>query len=76
MFEVLPTNVGRVYIGAPTMDRATYTDLYAILAIPTDNFLPTFSVALTIAPNALCLNDFYIDADESGDGVIVTYLVL
>ncbi len=76
MFEVLPTNVGRVYIGAPTMDRTTFTDLFAILAIPTDNFLPTFSTALTIAPNALCVNDFWVDADEGGDGVIVTFLVL
>lgn len=50
--------------------------MFAFIAIPTANHIPAFSVALTIAPNALNVGDFYVDADVADDGVIVTYLVL
>src|SRR3990167_7769393 len=75
MFQALPTNTGRVYIGTAAVDRTTLANAFAILAIPTANILPSFSAALTIAPNGLVLNTFYVDADEADDGVILTYLV-
>lgn len=75
MFQARPANVGRVYIGRATMNRGALTDTYAVIPVPTLNFLPTFSIALTIAPNALPLEDFYVDADNVGDGVLVTFLV-
>lgn len=74
MFQALPANTGKIYIGTRNMDQAMLTNLFAILPIPTDNFLPTFSCALTIAPNGLALETFYVDAENSGEGVIVTYL--
>ena len=76
MFQVFPDNTGKVYIGMPDMDPAAKTGLFATLAVPTTNLLPNFSVAITIAPNALCLNDFWVLADNAGEGCIVTYLVL
>ncbi len=76
MFQALPTNVGIVYIGSRTMDKTTLTNLFAMLPVPTANLLPSFSCAITVAPNALAVNEFWVDADEGGDGVIVTYLVL
>lgn len=77
MFQALPTNTGLIYVGAAEeIVRATFAQVRAILGIPTDNFIPTFSAALTIAPNGLALEQFWIDADVSTDGVLVTYLQL
>lgn len=75
MFQALPTNTGRIFIGTVEMDSTTLANVFAILAIPTDNQLPTFSAALTISPNGLKLNEFYIDAEVPDDGVLITVLV-
>ena len=76
MFQVLPTNAGKVYIGRANMDKTAYTGLFAILVAPSASQLPNFSAAITQAPNALGVEEFYIDADVAGEGVIVTILVL
>jgi hypothetical protein len=75
MFEAAPGNTGKVYIGWQTLDRSTFAGVMAILAVPTTNFLPTFSAAVTIAPNGLNVNEFWIDADNSNEGAIVTLLI-
>ena len=75
MFQALPTNSGKVYVGKIGLDKTTYENCFAILAVPTSNFIPTFSVALTIAPNGLALEPFYLDADVQDDGVLITVLV-
>ena len=75
MFQALPTNVGIVYIGTSALVRATFTNCFAYLPVPTTNQAPTFSAALTIAPNGLALGQYYIDADNAGDGVLVTVLI-
>lgn len=75
MFQALPSNVGNVYIGLSGLVRATLAQVLAVLAIPTVNSFPTFSAALTLAPNAVQLQDLYIDADNANDGVIVATLV-
>lgn len=77
LFQALPGNTGKVYIGNRTLNSSTFVGCMAILAIPTTNQLPTFSAALTNAPNALDqLQTFFIDADNADDGVLVTYMVL
>lgn len=76
LFQALPTNTGKVYVGNRTLDSSTLVGCYAILAIPTTNQLPTFSAALTIAPNGLdAAQTFFVDADNADDGVLVTILV-
>lgn len=74
LFQALPTNTGKVYVGLAGMNKATYVGVLAILPIPTENFLPAFSTSLTIAPNALILTQFAIDADNASDGVLVSAL--
>jgi hypothetical protein len=76
LIQVLPGNTGKIYVGGPGFNKSTGVGRYCILPIPTVNFLPAFNVALTIAPNALTLNDYYIDADNADDGVTVSFLVL
>lgn len=75
LIQARPGNAGRVYIGTATMNRVAETGLYAILAIPTANQLPTFSAALTLSPNAIQLQDLFIDVDVNNDGVLVSVLV-
>ena len=75
MFQALRGNTGAVFIGTAALDAASEANLFAVLAIPTTNSLPSFSAALTIAPNGLVLNEFYIDAAVAGDGVLVTFMV-
>ena len=76
MIQALPSNTGKIYIGNVELDSTTLVGCFAILAEPTANTLPTFSAALTIAPNGLEMETFWIDADVSDDGVLVTVLVL
>jgi hypothetical protein len=75
LIQALPTNTGAVYIGTLQMSRSQYTGVFSVLAIPTDNQIPSFSAALTLAPAGIRLCDLYIDADQANDGVIVTVLV-
>jgi len=75
LIQALPGNTGRVYIGTSALNRAAFTDLYAVLAVPSGAALPSFSTALTLAPNAINVGDFYIDCDVASDGVIVTVLI-
>ena len=75
LFQALPENTGRVYVGSETMNRPARTGLFAMVPAPSTGALPSFSTALTIAPNGINAADFYIDADTPGDGVVVTALI-
>ena len=75
LIQALPGNTGRVYIGLPTLNKTTCVGCYAILPAPAGAALPSFSTALTLAPNAINVADFWIDVDAGGDGVIITALI-
>lgn len=68
-------NTGRVYIGTVGMNKATGENVLAVLAIPTDNTIPSWSAALTLAPNAINLSMLYVDADVADSKVLVGVLV-
>src|SRR5512146_2093733 len=69
LIEVLPTNTGRTYVGSATMNRTTLVGVYAVLAVPTSNLLPTFTA------NHFNLADVYITTDTQGEGVLASYVV-
>lgn len=79
LFQARPTNAGLVYIGEATMDRTALTGLFAVLPAPSGGpprvSIPSFSVAITIAPNGLRLEDYWVDVDTAEDGVLVSVLV-
>lgn len=75
MVQAWRANVGMVFVGAKYMDISSGVGLYAQIPAPTDAFIGTFSAALTIAPNGLNTKEFWIDADENDDAVIVSVLV-
>lgn len=68
-------NTGKVYVGRVTMNKTTGVDVLAVLAIPTDNSIPSFTAALTLSPNAVNLSDLYLDADIAGEGALVSVLI-
>lgn len=73
MLQVLPTNTDRITVYQLQAD-GSYNEV-AFLAAPTDNFIPSFSAALTIAPNSIVMSDLYVDAAVADEGVIVDLLV-
>lgn len=75
LFQTLPGNTGKMYIGKANLDRTTLVGVLAILAIPTTNLLPTFSAAITWSANGLMLEELYVDADVANEGVLCTVLV-
>lgn len=76
MVESLSTNTGKIFIGTSGMNKTTLAGVVAILAIPTSNILPVFTVGFSGAPNAFNLADYYVDADNSGEAVLVSTLEL
>lgn len=75
LFQALPGNTGKVYLGTAGLVRATLAGVMAVLAVPTANAIPAFSVAHTLAPAGITLSDIFVDADVTNDGVLVTVLV-
>ena len=75
LVEALPTNTGKVYVGLDGLDTVTLVNVLVVLPVPTANLLPTFSVSLTQAANALNLMQLRFDADVALDGVLVSALV-
>ena len=73
--QAMPANTGKVYIGLSTMNKSTLANVVAVLAIPTDNTIPSFTAALTLSPNAVNLSDLYLDADVASNGAIVSVLI-
>jgi hypothetical protein len=72
LIQALSTNLGKVYIGVAGLSKATLANCLVVLPIPTVNLLPTFSISLTTAANALSLSDLWIDADNAGEGVLIS----
>ena len=75
LIQALPSNTGKVYIGKQTLNKTTFADVYAILPAASAGALPSFSAAITCSPNGVNVNDFWIDVETGGDGVLVTVLV-
>jgi hypothetical protein len=75
VIQALAGNTGKIYIGLSTMVKSTLVGVLVVLPVPTANLIPTFSVSLTEAANALSLSDLWIDADTNGEGVTVSGVV-
>jgi len=74
MIEALPTNTGKCYIGNDKLMKGVSGE-FAILAVPTANTIPTYNETISSAPDALNLFDYWIDVDNNGEGVLVSYVV-
>jgi hypothetical protein len=73
VFEVWPANLGKIYIcDRANAVKATGVGVLAILAAPSANNYPSAGVGVPSAPAALNAGDLWIDADNSGEGVLVS----
>lgn len=75
LIQACKGNAGVAYVGDSTLVKGAQTGLLGELAIPTANTIPSWSAALTLAPNAIDASQVYVDVDTNGDGVIVSVLV-
>lgn len=76
LIQAWKNNKGDIYVGAENMDRTTGVGVKAVLAVPTANSIPSFSVVLNNCPNGLNLSAVWLDADQKNEGALVTALVL
>ena len=76
LVEVLPGNTGKVYIGdSPGMNVALMEHVLVWLPPPTANTAPSYNVTISSAPNALSVQDRYLDVETDGEGVLVSIAV-
>ena len=83
LIQALPNNTGRIIVGFDNTCRANAAGVnpsgtvLAIIGAPTSNTAtpPSANGGNPTAPAAINLQQFWIDASVSGEGVIVSYLV-
>lgn len=75
MIQAFPTNVGLAYVGLSGMNKATGAGVLAIIGKPSADevSVPSVSASIPLAPAGLNVADLYIDADDNGAGVIISY---
>ena len=74
MLQALQANIGRIYVGSPGLNKSTLAFCGNVLAPYTVIPYHTMSAALTISPNGLAMASFVLDADNNGEGVLVSIL--
>lgn len=75
MLQALPTNTGKIYIGLKGLNSTTLANCLVILPAPSDAIKGPFtsaSFSQPFVPAGVNLSDMVIDADNSGEGVIVS----
>lgn len=74
--QALPSNTGKIWIGKSTMKKGASppSGVMAVLAVPTTNIIPSFSASIALAAGGITATDFWIDADNMSDGVVIAIL--
>jgi hypothetical protein len=71
-----PANAGKIYIGNKANFVKNGDGQVAWLPAPTASSAPAFSETVSFAPNAVQCAEFWIDADNGGEGVIASGVIL
>ena len=73
MVEVNSSNTGKIYVGkSDPVDRTNWTNVIAILPPPTSNIFPAFSATVTYSVASFNMAEVWIDADNSGESVLIS----
>ena len=75
-FQALSTNTGKIYIGLSGLVKATLANVLRVLVPPPTTPLTLDSwnpQGITQAP--IDLSTIFLDADTSGQGLVISYLV-
>jgi hypothetical protein len=73
-FQVIPGLTGKTYVGVPGMTKATLAG-YARVLWPNSagGFSETFFIESQDGEDSIRLVDYVVDADNAGEGLLVTY---
>ena len=69
-FQALSTNAGKIYVGLSTLVHTTLVGCLSVLAVPTTNTLPAYVVS-SVSVAGVNGADYWLDADNSGEGVLI-----
>ena len=73
-FQVIPGLTGKTYVGTGGMTKATLGGVARILwPNASGGFSESFFLESQDGTNSICLQDYAIDADVAGEGLLVTY---
>ena len=73
-FQVIPGLTGKMYIGTPGMSKVTLSAVARVLAPnPTGGFSENFEIESQDGEDSIRLNQYAIDADVAGEGLLVTW---
>lgn len=70
--QALSSNTGKIYVGISTLVKSTLVGCLGVLAVPTANLLPAYVVS-SVSVAGLNAADFWLDSDNSGEGVLIGY---
>jgi hypothetical protein len=74
LFQVIPGLTGKTYVGVAGMTKATLSGVARTLAPnPSGGFSETFYIEAQDGADSIRLEDYVIDADVAGEGLLVTY---
>jgi hypothetical protein len=72
--QAIPGLTGKTYLGSPTMAKATLAGVTRILwPNTTSGPVESFFLESQDGENSIRLKDYAIDADNAGEGLLVTY---
>jgi hypothetical protein len=76
--QALSTNAGKIYIGTSALVKATFVGVLRVLEIPgaTPAALDSWNPQSGVSVAPIDLSTIFLDADVSGEGVLVSYLVV
>ena len=73
-FQSVPGLTGKCYIGAPAMSKSSLSNVVRVL-IPATNSATAdqFQISSKDGRDSIYLNQYAIDADVTGEGLLVSY---
>ena len=73
-FQSVPGLTGKTYIGAPLMNKTTLAQVVRVLVPATNSSIADqFSLAPEDGRDGIYLNQYAVDADNAGEGLLVSY---
>ena len=76
-FQPFSSNTGKIYVGRSNLNKSTLAGCLRVLLPPpaTPTFLDSWNPQGRTSMGPMDLSTVYVDADNSGDGVLVSYLI-
>jgi hypothetical protein len=73
-FQSVPGLTGKCYIGTPAMSKSTLSQAIRVL-VPATNaaIADQFEISARDGRDSIYLNQFAVDADVAGEGLLVSY---